>query len=188
MRQGSGSACRSIFDGFVLWSRGKEKDGSDSYATQLHPAEHWPSLRVIIAVVATEEKRISSRLAMKNSIATSPLYQDWIKKSEKNLELMQHAITDKNFDLVGQLAEEDCLDMHATMHTSTPPVNFWTSATYSVMQLVKQLRTEQAISCYFTIDAGANVKILCQEADVPKITTHLNATPCVINHIVSKIA
>jgi len=185
-RQGSGSACRSLFGGFVLWNRGQEIDGSDSFAAPLYPTQHWPTLRVIIVIVAQEAKKISSRIAMKNSIATSPIYNKWVQDSEQRLVLMCQAIEHKNFDLVGQLAEEDCLGMHATMHTSTPAVNFWSPVTHNIMQLVTILRTKHNIACYFTIDAGPNIKILCQEADVQKILLHINTTPgveCIVSGV-----
>ena len=34
-RQGSGSACRSVYGGFVKWEMGEKEDGSDSIAVQV---------------------------------------------------------------------------------------------------------------------------------------------------------
>lgn len=50
-RQGSGSACRSLFGGFVKWEMGSKEDGSDSVAVQLADEKHWNDLVIIIAVV-----------------------------------------------------------------------------------------------------------------------------------------
>lgn len=47
-RQGSGSACRSVYGGFVKWEMGTKTDGSDSRAVQVAPESHWPSLQALI--------------------------------------------------------------------------------------------------------------------------------------------
>ena len=56
-RLGSGSACRSIPDGFTLWKRGRS-DGS-SYAIQIAKPAFW-DLRDIVVVVSKEKKKAGS--------------------------------------------------------------------------------------------------------------------------------
>merc|ERR1719491_2272747 len=47
-RQGSGSACRSMYGGFVARRKGDEKDdGSDSRAVQVADETYWPEIRAI---------------------------------------------------------------------------------------------------------------------------------------------
>ena len=62
-RLGSGSACRSLFDGFVRWHKGDCIDGNDSYASPI--AQTWPELCVGILNISSESKAIGSREGMK---------------------------------------------------------------------------------------------------------------------------
>ena len=50
-RQGSGSACRSMYGGFVEWTVGSRDDGTDSIAQQIATEHHWPNMHVLILVV-----------------------------------------------------------------------------------------------------------------------------------------
>src|SRR5690606_28346667 len=69
-RQGSGSAARSIYGGFVEWHRGEREDGADSVAEPLATREHWP-LKVVIAITDAGPKKTGSTDGMTKTEFTS---------------------------------------------------------------------------------------------------------------------
>lgn len=156
-RLGSGSACRSVYQGFVEWEAGADEDGMDSYAV---PVEgRWPELRIGVVTISEDQKAISSREAMKRTRRTSSLYDSWPIKVVHDLALIKEAIESRNFELLGQTAESNALAMHATALAAWPPVLFWHPQTIAVFQDIWALR-ENGLPLYFTIDAGPNVKLL----------------------------
>ena len=54
-----------------------------------------------------------------------------------------------------------CSSDLASMLGANPPLSYWEPESIVVMQMVRELRS-QGISCYFTMDAGPNVKIICR--------------------------
>ena len=171
-RRGSGSACRSIDSGFAEWMKGSHEDGSDSYAKQLAPKDHWPELCMVVSVLTTKEKKIKSRAGMKQTVANSPLYKVWLETVEKDLENVRKGILEKNFSLLGKTSEMNALKMHATMQTTEPHIIYWQPETITLMKEVMAMR-EEGIESYFTIDGGPQVKILCLEKDSKKIEKRL---------------
>lgn len=167
-RQGSGSASRSIQEGFVIWHKGAKPDGTDSFAEQLYPPTHWPELCVLVCMIDTNKKKISSRTAMQQTVNTSPLYHEWVTRSEKRIEPMIEAIKTRNFCSLGELAEADALEMHACMRTTTPSINYFLPETHKAITLAQQLRA-RGTPCYVTIDAGPNVKIITLKSHVSEI-------------------
>lgn len=159
-RLGSGSASRSIFNGFVEWQRGSRDDGMDSFAQVL--AEQWPELRLGVVTVADEQKAVGSRAGMRRTTETSELYRSWPLQVEKDLRNIKEAIQNRDFELLGKTAESNALAMHATMLAAWPPLLYWKPETVLVFQKVWKMR-EAGVPVYFTIDAGPNVKILFLE-------------------------
>ncbi|MCF7799550.1 diphosphomevalonate decarboxylase [Candidatus Babeliales bacterium] len=167
-RQGSGSACRSIYNGFVIWFKGQKKDGSDSSAQQLFDEFYWPEFKILSVIVNDQEKLVSSRIAMQQTVNTSSYYKEWLIESENRIPKVMDAIKNKDFNRVGQLAQDDCLGMHKAIRLSNPKIDFWQEGTREIIKIVENLN-KSSIDCYFTIDAGPNVKILCLDENYEEI-------------------
>lgn len=163
-RQGSGSAARSIYGGFVEWLMGTRNDGDDCYAVPLESANDW-NLYVVIVIVDVGAKLISSREGMRRVVATSPLYADWLNTVESDLKVARTAIQQHDLPALGHVAEANALRMHATTMGAYPPFTYWQWATVEVIHRVQVLRSK-GIQSYATIDAGPNVAVLCEQQSV----------------------
>jgi len=73
------------------------------------------------------------------------------------------------------------------MQDSTPAINYFNDKTVAVMDMVKFLR-EFGIQCYFTIDAGPNVKIITDASNQESVLDKLKTIDGIEQIIVSKIA
>ena len=186
-RHGSGSACRSVVGGFMVWHKGEKTDGTDSYAEQIFPETHWPEFRILVVVIRNDAKNVSSRKGMTITTNTSPSYQSWLEKSEVRYRTIIGAIKNKKFDEVGTIAEADWKDMEQTMLDSSPILDYWTSASRAVMKEVQSLRLA-GIPCYFTTEAGPNIKIICLDDVAEKIKTQLLTMSGVLDVITCKVA
>lgn len=156
-RMGSGSASRSLYEGFVEWQMGIREDGMDSIAAPLDCV--WPELKVGLVKVSTGPKAVDSRSGMNRTVDTAHLYQSWPLQAAADLERLHNAIADKDFTLLGETAEQNALSMHATMIASWPPLLYWQPESVAAMQRIWQVR-EVGTELYFTMDAGPNLKLL----------------------------
>ena len=170
-RQGSGSASRSIYGGFVEWERGSRDDGSDCVAHQIIDENSW-RLSILSVVITSDQKRVSSREGMKRTVETSPFYEGWLDTVDNDIKEAKKAIMVRDFIALGEVLEHNALKMHATMLGSRPPILYWDGGTLDVMHAIHGLRQE-GISAYFTIDAGPNIKVLCQPKDEEYVVNNL---------------
>ena len=159
-RQGSGSACRSIPDGFVEWIDGTTSD--ESFAHTLFAPSHW-DICDIVAIASKEKKDITSSIGQL-STKTSIFFQTRLEAIDKKITICKKFLLDKNFDAFGELVEREALEMHAIMFTSWPSLIYLEPTSLTIIKTVKKIR-EGGISVYFTIDAGPNIHIICQKKD-----------------------
>lgn len=157
-RQGSGSACRSIPDGFVEWLKGE--DNETSYAYSLFPPSYWKIIDVVVIVVKEEKKIKSSqgqKIVLKNPFLKTRLF--YIKEKIKKI---KQFIAKKDFPQFGELLENEALEFHAIALTSNPPIIYWQPETLKIVHLVREWRNH-GLLVYFTIDAGPNLHLFCEE-------------------------
>jgi diphosphomevalonate decarboxylase len=165
-RLGSGSAARSVEEGFVEWRKGEREDGADSWAERLDA--EWPGFRVGALVVSGAAKGVGSGEGMRRTAATSDFYALWPARVERDLAAMKEAIAARDMARVGEIAEGNALAMHATMATARPPLVYALPETVAAMREVWAARAE-GVGVWLTMDAGPNVKLLFgagDEADV----------------------
>ena len=168
-RLGSGSACRSLYGGFVEWKRGRSE--RSSYAVQVADEHHW-NVRDVIAIVEPGEKRVSSTRGMQMTVRTSPYYGGWLRTVRRQLAEMRRAIMARDFRRMGKLAELNSFMMHALMMTTSPPLMYWVPGTMAVIHEVERMRRD-GLDAYCTIDAGPNVHVLCLPKDEREVAERL---------------
>lgn len=156
---GSGSAARSVAGGFVRWPA----DPSDPRgpAIPVAPADHW-DLRDVIAIVDGSPKEHSS-LEGHRLAPTSPHFSRRLQLIDGRRAEMERAIADRSFEALAPLVEEEAIELHLIAMSSRPPLFYWKPGTLRVLEAVRSMRA-RGLPAAATIDAGANVHVICEAA------------------------
>lgn len=170
----SGSAARSIFGGFVELKKG----GDAIEVSQLATKEDWP-LAVMVAVTASGPKSIGSTEAMEISRKTSPFYSAWVDRQSDDLDRARAAIREKDFRALAAVSEHSCLKMHSIMWASRPPLVYWNAATLRCMETIRALQAS-GVAVFFTIDAGPQLKAVCDRDVADVVYAALQSTEGVV--------
>ena len=179
-RRGSGSASRSIPSGFVEWMMGTGDD--DSVAVSIAPPEHW-ALTDCIAIVNASHKKTGSTEG--HAIAgTSPLQNARVADTPRRLDICRNAILQKDFETFANIIELDSDIMHSVMMTSNPPLMYWQSATVEIFHQVRGWRAG-GLPVGYTVDAGANVHVICLAEYAKEVEKRLRELPGVTDVLVA---
>ncbi|KAJ1676007.1 diphosphomevalonate decarboxylase [Spiromyces aspiralis] len=167
-RTGSGSACRSMFGGFVAWQAGELDDGGDSFSYQVAPATHWPDLHALICVVSDAKKGVSSTSGMQTTVQTSELFPTRCRDVvPQRMEAMKRAILDRDFETFATITMKDSNQFHACCLDTYPPIFYLNDASRAIIQLIHAFNNQKVdpatgkpvIRAAYTFDAGPNAVI-----------------------------
>ncbi|HEY3803211.1 MAG TPA: diphosphomevalonate decarboxylase [Kofleriaceae bacterium] len=186
-RQGSGSAARSIFGGFVRMHAGPRDD--DAFAEPI-ASPLTTRVRMVIAIVGGGvPKTHGSRDAMEHVAATSPLYAAWLALVPHDLAAAEAALgrgDDAALAELGELAEANALAMHASGIAARPAVIYWQPATLAALAQVRALRAARK-AAWATMDAGPHVKVLTNAGDADAVAAAMREVPGVTDVIISGV-
>lgn len=168
-RLGSGSACRSLLGGFVLWEAGNKAE--NQCVSQLYDETWWP-LEDTLIVFSDKPKSVSSSQAHKNAWS-SPFFAPRVAGCPERQLLMSEGIRKKDFSLLGPALESEALEMHAVMMTANPATNYLSKDSMEFLASFRRFRQEKDAQLWFTIDAGPNIHILGEPKEQEKLASYL---------------
>lgn len=162
-RLGSGSACRSLYDGLVVWGKTKEvESSSDLYAVQ-YPNDEihavFKSFNDWVLLIHEGEKSVSSTVGH-GLMNTNPYAERRFQEAHENFKTLKEILKNGDMPNFIKLVEHEALTLHAMMMMSEPAFILMKTGTLAVINKIWEFRKETGMPLFFTLDAGANVHLL----------------------------
>lgn len=160
-RKLSGSASRSVYEGFVEWS-------TNGISESRFSTQHWPEFRILLLIVSDKTKDYSSTDGMKISKETSEFLAYRVKSQvEPRIIQMKGAIEKKDLSTVCELTMRDSNSFHAVCRDSFPPLLYMNETSDFIVKcanVINNLYSESPeIVCGYTFDAGPNAFVVSTE-------------------------
>lgn len=170
-RVGSGSACRSLFGGFVHWR-------VDGTVDQVAAASFWPELKGFVVVFNSASKEVASTAGMQATVKTSELFN--VRVSEivpRRIEHILSAIKTRNFASLAALTMKDSNCFHACCLDTFPPISYLSAASFRLIRAVHDFNSNAGRTAIaYTFDAGQNGVILgVNDVDLESFKVALSA-------------
>ena len=165
-RLGSGSACRSLYNGLVVWGKTDEVEGSsDLYAVKYPDSEIHPIFKNFndwVLLIHEGQKTVSSTVGH-GLMNTNPYAERRFQEARENFVPLKEILKTGDLQSFIKLVEHEALTLHAMMMMSEPAFILMKTGTLEVINKLWKFREETGNPLFFTLDAGANVHLLFPE-------------------------
>ncbi|WP_080780030.1 diphosphomevalonate/mevalonate 3,5-bisphosphate decarboxylase family protein [Chryseobacterium phocaeense] len=162
-RLGSGSACRSLYNGLIVWGTSDVVEGSsDLFAVPYPDAEiHgiFKNFNDWVLLIHEGQKSVSSTVGH-GLMKTNPYAERRFQEARENFVPMKEILKTGNMEEFIRLVEHEALTLHAMMMMSEPAFILMKTGTLEVINKIWDFRRETGLPLFFTLDAGANVHLL----------------------------
>ncbi|WP_394368944.1 diphosphomevalonate/mevalonate 3,5-bisphosphate decarboxylase family protein [Chryseobacterium indoltheticum] len=178
-RLGSGSACRSLYNGLVVWGETDQVEGSsDLFAVQYSNSEIHDIFKDFndwVLLIHEGVKSVSSTVGH-GLMNTNPYAERRFQEARENFVPMKEILKSGDMQRFIKLVEHEALTLHAMMMMSDPAFILMKTGTLEVINKIWDLRRETDLPLFFTLDAGANVHLLFpNDGSEEKIKTFIEA-------------
>ncbi|WP_294248851.1 diphosphomevalonate decarboxylase [uncultured Chryseobacterium sp.] len=161
-RLGSGSACRSLYNGLVVWGESQVRGSSDLFAVK-YPDEEiheiFKDFNDWVLLIHEGQKSVSSTVGH-GLMNTNPYADRRFQEARENFGPMKEILAAGDMERFIKLVEHEALTLHAMMMMSDPAFILMKTGTLEAINRIWDFRKETGLSLFFTLDAGANVHLL----------------------------
>jgi phosphomevalonate decarboxylase len=177
VRLGAGSSTRSLAGSFAIWYANKN---GKSYAEQIVKPDAV-GLGMVIVPISSSIKTDEAH----TEVLSSPLFKARLKHVPKIIKKMEQAIKSGDVSMIGKLAEEDTLNLHASTMTGKAHMVLWEPETVRIIKEVQNLRRDGVLAWY-SMDTGPSVFVNTFKDCVEKVACRLSEVGCT-NLIISGV-
>jgi diphosphomevalonate decarboxylase len=157
----AGSASRTVVGGFSRLYAGKGYE--DTYAEKFADEKDLPLRMVIVPLSSSVHTEDAHR-----EVESSPFFKARIQSAAKRCDEVERAIKGGDLDKLGELVEQDTLELHSITMTGKNRMVIMSPDTIKVITKVRELRSN-SVRAYFSMQTGPSVFINTNEEDEGKV-------------------
>jgi phosphomevalonate decarboxylase len=155
------SAARSLVGGFSRLHVGETDDSC--YASRFAD-EKTMDLRMAIVPLPLRVRTEDAH----REVEASPFFEARVRSAQKRCEEMEKAILGNDLRKLGELTEQDTLELHAITMTGASRLMLMTEDSIRVIRKVKQLRND-GVEAYFSMQTGPTVYINTSQRHLERV-------------------
>jgi phosphomevalonate decarboxylase len=157
----AGSASRTVVGGFSRLYAGTTYE--DTYAEKFADEKDLPLRMVIVPLTSPVRTEDAHR-----EVEGSPFFRARIDSASRRCDEMEKAIKGGDLRRLGELTEQDTLELHAVTMTGASRLVIMSPDTIRVIQKVKELRSN-GVEAYFSMQTGPSVFINTSQEDQTRV-------------------
>jgi len=151
-RRGSSSAARAVTGAFSHLRTGM--NDADCRSERIET-----DLEDELRIVGGQVPSYKETEAAHEEAADSHMFESRMAHIHGQIAEMRDALRDGDFERTFELAEHDSLSLAATTMTGPAGWVYWQPRTIEIFNAVRELRSEEGVPVYFSVDTGASVYV-----------------------------